>query len=309
MKETTSHFLVYSREFFCKGLSEFSQNSLTSQMQTILSFHDSIEFCIRAIIHEFDINHDRNADLLTLIKNINKQVSEKEISNISQIDFINSTRTKVKHHGSIPSYEDIQRCKIYAEDILKKTISDFFNQEFDSISRLFLIYNEIIKNHLKVAEEKLSSGNYLESLVEIKLAFSKAKPSVEKFKKDNYSFDQISLRNKIHNFPEFQTIFDKFLEIVNKIQNEIAELRMGIDPIRLRKFNLNTPHINFYYDFFRVYWKTNQEISKQMVLDALDFVYDIVLYWEKNGLLDSDRNSDHSNNHWEEINYPSKENY
>lgn len=60
--------LAYAIEFYLSGERELEQDSNLACMQAVLKFHDAVEYCVRAVIEEFTVNHDRNADLMQLIK-------------------------------------------------------------------------------------------------------------------------------------------------------------------------------------------------------------------------------------------------
>jgi hypothetical protein len=114
MKETTSRLLAYAKEFFVGGERELEQNTNMAYMQAVLKFHDAVEYCVRAIIEEHNVNHDRNLDLLPLMKCINQSITTRKLPLASQMDFLNTTRGKIKHHASVPSFDDTQRCRLNA---------------------------------------------------------------------------------------------------------------------------------------------------------------------------------------------------
>ena len=177
MKETTSKLLAYSKEFFLSGKRELNQDTSMAYMQAVLKFHDAVEFCVRAIIEEYQVNHDRNSDLFTLMKCVNKSIPDKSLPLASQMDFLNTARAKIKHHASVPSIEDTQRCHIHTKDFLEQVTEDYLDTDFLSVSRLLLIKDPIVRQHLEEADKQRNEGDYLEALIEVKKAFYSARPS------------------------------------------------------------------------------------------------------------------------------------
>jgi hypothetical protein len=199
MKETALQLLAYCKEFFVNGERELEQNTNMARMQAVLKFHDSVEYCVRAIIEEYKVNHDRNLDLIPLMKCIERSITDKTLPLLSQMDFLNTTRGKIKHHASVPSAEDAHRCHLYTKDFLERVSKDYLGVDFASVSRLVLIKNARIRSLLENAEKKRRGGDYIGALARVKVAFENARPSDQTFlSKESLSKDLDYALRRIH---------------------------------------------------------------------------------------------------------------
>ena len=255
-------------------------------MQSILKFHDAIEYCVRAIIEENNISHDRNADLLPLMKTVNKDSSEKQLPLLSQMDFLNATRGKIKHHASIPSSEDTQRCEVYARDFLEQVFHSYFGIPFSSINRNILVENQAIRTHLEKAEQEKDSENLLEALIEIKKAFYLARPSDETVSSKPSHFSSFFLTSKIRDIPEIQQPLEKIIDQINVLDNNVALVMMGIDVIELRRFEHITPQFIFFAGgSCSIRWNDSITPTVELFDEAMNYALDMVLFWQRKGIL------------------------
>jgi len=288
IKETSSRLLAYSKEFFDGGERELEQNTNMAYMQAVLKLHDAVEYCVRAIIEEFNVNHDRNLDLMPLMKCINKNITSKTLPFASQIDFLNTTRGKIKHHASVPSLEDVQRCRLYAKDFLDQVTQNYFGMNFFSISRVLLIEDINIRKYLESAETKIKESDYLEALILVKKAFYCARPSNHIFISDDPFFSKFFLTSYLHDIPELEAPIEKIVNKVKEIEENVALLMMGIDVLKLERFEEITPHFDFYFNGeCSIIWNDSIIPTIEIVEEAINYVIDMTLLWQRKGVVGS----------------------
>jgi len=292
MKETTSRLLAYAKEFLIAGERELEQDSNVAYMQAILRFHDAIEFCVRAVIEEYNINHDRNSDLLPLMKFINSFFTDKKLPLASQMDFLNAARGKIKHHASVPSHEDVQRCRLYTKDFLEQVTKNYINIDFFTVSRLLLIENKAVREYIELAENKVKESDYLEALILAKKAFYVAKPSDEAFiVKDRFLLSSFSLvpgsglTTEIHSLEYLREPLGKIVDKINKLEESMALLMMGVDTLKLRRFEEITPHFSFYFNGCHIFWSSEIQPTEELAREAITYVVDITLSWQSRGIV------------------------
>jgi hypothetical protein len=286
MKEATSRLLVFSKEFFISGEQELDQNTSFSRMQAVLKFHDSVEYCVRAIIEEHAVNHDKNAPLFNLMKSVDKALASKELPLASQMDFLNTTRANVKHYASIPSPDDTRRCYLYAMDFLKQTTINYLDIDFLSVSRLLLIENLNVRRHLELADEKRKEGDYLEALIDIKKAFYRARPSNCMFVSQDVFSSGPSLTFGLHDIREFREPIEKLDRRINELEDNVALLLMGADVMKLRRFEEITPHFTFTGNGgCIIYWDDSVALTEELTQEAANYVVDMTLLWERMGVV------------------------
>lgn len=286
MKEATSRLLAYSKEFFFSGERELDQNTSIAYMQAVLKFHDAVEYCVRAIVEEYSVSHDRNADLLPLMKSVNKAIPQKKLPLVSQMDFLNTTRGKIKHHASVPSYEDAQRCRLHARDFLEKVTKDYLGVSFLSVSRLLLIEDKAVREFLEKAEEEKREGQYLEALIQAKKAFYVARPSERTFVSKDSFFDSFFLTSGFREIRELRQPIEKIVNKVNDIEESVALLMMGVDVLKLRRFEEITPHFSFYINRdCSIIWNDSIVPTGEIVDEAINYIVDMTLLWQRMGVV------------------------
>lgn len=286
MKDETSRLLAYSKEFFISGEHELEQNTNLANMQAILKFHDAVEFCVRAIIEEFNVNHNRNDDLGDLIKCINKQLAAKSLPLSSQIDFLNTTRGKVKHHASVPSSEDVQRCGATAKSFLEQATKEYLSADFLSVSRLLLISQKQVKDNLLAAQAICNDGDYLEALILIRKAFDRARPSDRTFISEDAFFTSFLLTQGLGGTNQLKEAIRKIVDSVKDLRRTVALIMLGVDVLKLRRFEEITPRLTYFANGdVGIYWYEERVATREMVDEAMSFTIDSALFWERNGVI------------------------
>lgn len=258
-------------------------------MQAVLKFHDAIEFCMRAVIDEHTVNHDKNAEFAQLQKSINNHFSPKQqLPLTSQIDFINNARGKIKHHASVPSEEDAKRCQVYARDFVEQVTKEFLAIDFGSISRLILVENEKIRMLLEEAEKQLQGLDYLEALIHIKKAFYVARPSDHVYVSRDPFFSGFFLTSDLGELVNVTSLKDAITKLADKItdiEDNVVSVMMGIDPIEFKRFEQITPELVFTVNGgCNIYWDYSNTPTESMVVEALDYVVSITLMWQAKGV-------------------------
>lgn len=288
MKETALQLLAYCKEFFVNGERELEQNTNMARMQAVLKFHDSVEYCVRAIIEEYKVNHDRNLDLIPLMKCIERSITDKTLPLLSQMDFLNTTRGKIKHHASVPSAEDTHRCHLYTKDFLERVSKDYLGVDFASVSRLVLIKNARIRSLLENAEKKRRGGDYIGALARVKVAFENARPSDQTFlSKESLSKNLDYALRRIHR--EMGELLRPIVQIADRIaelEQAVALLMMGVDILKLRRFQEITPIVSTTLSGIRqISWDPSHEPDNQMTMEAIEYVIDMILVWQSMGVV------------------------
>ena len=282
MKEITLRLLGYAKEFFVAGERDLEQNTNMAYMQAVLKFHDAVEYCVRTIIEEYNVNHDRNADLFSLMKSVNQSIPDKKLPLASQMDFLNATRAKIKHHASIPSVDDSQRCRLNAREFLEQAAKDYLGMDFRSVSRLLLVENPIVRQNLKAANQKRKEGDYLEALILIKKAFYAARPSTRVFLLGE---PLSSLTHDLGDIRELRAPIEKIVDKIRKLEERVALSLMGVDVLKSKRFEEITPHFVFTYGSTSILWDDSVLPTEEIVEEAATYVIDIILLWQRMGLV------------------------
>ncbi len=286
MKDATARLLTYAKEFYLSGERELDQQTNFALMQAVLKFHDAVEYCVRAVVEEHAVSHNRNAGLLPLMKSVDKAIPSKKLPLASQVDFLNATRGKIKHHASVPSLDDTQRCRIHARDFLDQTASDYLGVEFASVSRLLLIEDLVVRGHLQAADERRLQGDYLEAMIEVKKAFHLARPSERTFMSEHAPFRHGLSISGFADIQEIRRPLEEMLRRISELEDQVSLVMMGVDVLQLRRFEEITPHFEFYFNgTCSILWDDSLALTAEIVQEAQAYVVDMTLIWQRMGVV------------------------
>jgi hypothetical protein len=289
----TGDLLVLSKSFCLKAEEEFRQKTHINLMLSVMNMQDAVEFCLSALTNDHGISVTFNDKFGEIRKKINDKLQPRKLPLETQIDFLNNARGKVKHHGSIPSEQDAEKCIIYGRDFLESVFRDCFNVDFDCFSLVSLVTDGKLRSWLEQAEKEIAKeteDGYLEALILIKNAYLVASPRSE----------ALLNRNGIHRFsgllhtgeaPSVQTV--KILQaIVDKIalvEDAILPLLSDVNLQELKYFERITPNYQFYSGAggWRkvIRWNKNTPLTKTATNEALSFALKTILKWQEAGLV------------------------
>lgn len=309
MKSRTVELLTYAKAFYYRGAAECLPDTDVSNMSAILSFHDALEFCVRAIIEEESVSHGSGETLLKLIESVDKHYktigSPLRLPLASQINGLNTTRNNAKHHATPPHSAATQNAKVHTLAFLENTVSDFFGLTFDTISQVALVKDAGIRGLLEKAEEAIASGDYLDALIWTKQSYTEAKPSDGIYLRRNFFAPMFISRPSVSSstFGSFDRHASDMKSIASSIgdictslehvKREMAETRenlalmmMGVDFARLQRFVETTPHLTFEQNNqYEVYWEENVTATREMATEAFQFALEMIRKWEEAGVL------------------------
>jgi hypothetical protein len=342
MKQTSNNLLVYSRASFLRGVKEHGGHTSFNNMQAVLSLHDAVEFCLRAITEEFDIRLMQNDSLMQLFSVIDKHFEPpnpvRKLPRPTQIRFLDATRGKVKHHASVPSPEDTKQCLLHSTAFLEQVCPDYFEVPFERISLVSLIEDESLRHLLYKAEQRIADQQFLEALVFAKLAYRNGRPSAELFlgrehwTRNSFHFGfrpNITIRassgsmmrgdhREIHidtsgissAIQEASTRADATVEVVKskveRLEQALVHMMIGSDVLAAKRFEEITPRLSFQAGYPVYYWIKGKEATLQMAQEALTYSTETILRWQDMGALQSQQTAQaaYSYEDWEEFSLP-----
>jgi hypothetical protein len=231
------------------GLEQSKQVETLSAF-SILSFHDSIEMCLKLFAEHKDINSIKFG-FMEYWNHLPSLTLKESMLNL------NKRRVNIKHHGLLPSKSDIEISRINTTDFFNQNVFNQLGVNFNDISLLTLINYENVRNFLEEAQLALNN-NEIEICIE-KSAFA--------FNELLYTYE-VSKTNLFRNSPFFfgedLTFNSSFhmgigrnnndsegkilAEFVDKVRNSIVGMQkaikiisFGLDYKRYVKFKLLTP--------------------------------------------------------------------
>jgi hypothetical protein len=138
-----------------------------------------------------------------------------------------------------------------------------------------------------VADQKRKEGDYLEALVLIKKAFYVARPSESTFVPKDSFFSSFSLTSGLRGIRELRKPIEKIIDKINELEESIASLMMGVDVLKLQRFDGITPHFTFTGGGCIIRWDDSVIPTEEIVEEAVNYVVDMTLLWQRMGVVGS----------------------
>ena len=124
----------------------------------------------------------------------------------------------------------------------------------------------------------------------MKKAYHAARPSDRTFLSEGLSLSGSSLTSGLRDMPEMRKAIEKVIDKVNNLGEHLAIVLMGVNVLKLRRFEAITPHLEFSYGFCSIMWDDAITPTEDIVDEALDYLVDMVLVWQSMGVVSSHPN-------------------
>ena len=302
-------------------------------MQTALSLHDAVEFCLRAIAEEFDLALGQNDNLTQIFGVVDKHFAQenppKKLPRQTQISFLNTTRGKIKHYASVPSPQDTENCVHHATYFLEQVSQDYFGVSFERVSLVTLVRDEALRQLLHKAEDGIVSDQFLQALTYAKIAYLRALPSAELFLGTHRSWHRFRgfssfsqdistrassgsmiTRNRVEvhidtsgiskaikeTAKQAENAIRAVVERVDVLEQALVHLLIGGDVLAARRFDEITPRVFHDYETGRpqYLWRKGKEATPQMAQEAVEYSTQMLLRWQDIGIDGFKQNSDNT---------------
>ncbi|MBZ0097770.1 MAG: hypothetical protein K8F30_01720, partial [Taibaiella sp.] len=155
--------LVATKMLFDKARDHVASESPFSEGLGVLALQDSIEMFLR-VLAEF--LHAEIRDKMAFEQLLDR-VSEKVVGGLtfrSSLVQLNKSRVSFKHYGLQPNREDLEKLLNDARQFIERTAREVLSINLFEITLLELVDHTRTRNWLRMANEKLQSGDYHDSI-------------------------------------------------------------------------------------------------------------------------------------------------
>lgn len=204
------------------------------RLLAIVGFDWSIETVLKAILSQLNPTvYLQNINFAKLISAANKALEESnlDLPHQANIGIVRELRNSAQHTASIPSVNDLNDCRTYTRDFLRKIYIVVWNEDFDRFSLASAIDCEEIRIKLQEAETALAEKRFNNAIF---AAAEALKLGLYKYQRHYWiSSDHLDLPN----YPYLETLVDD----IENLYEQFDIMALGVD-------------MSEYYRFKRLTW-------------------------------------------------------
>jgi len=268
-----NHFLEHAKQH------AFLDNDFDI-MISIHNLDNAIEYTLRILIRHLEIEEAtgitiKTCELAQLIGEIQKFLkanSSHSLSYIQEMKMIRELRNIVQHAMILP-VKEIQTYLLYGTKFFEKTLMKFFGIALHDIRYSTLIKSDTVRCYLYNAEEKIGSGEYLESIVASRDAFDYA----------NFIYNNDS-SNKARRAPALTELKDTSRSLYLYLKELDKRLNLDMAGVDINKYHHYEEYIRCIPREYQVDWHGNTVLQRPWEKNDAEFCYSFVantvLQWE-----------------------------
>lgn len=281
LDEIVTKKLILVRQLFEQAEQRASsEHSYVDRMMALIGFDLANETCLKAVISAVTPNPAKDRTFHDIVTAASEGLSHHSIGTLPDIDKINYVRrirNSAQHDGRYPNESEVSDCRTYTRDFLTKMVPLVWNVEFESVSFVDLIREELIKSRLIEAEIELANGEYTKAVASAVIAFELTKRTIQPTVMGVFRQEPYPLLS-----PEAPHLTAIYSEIKSQ-RNFTMYVLVGIDFRRYRRYSRIVKGVNVIGDGkgnYETQLSNRGECSAQDAVEAIGFVTDAVLRFE-----------------------------
>lgn len=293
-KAVTHRRLVLAKAMYEHGLSSAKNAGALAKMIAVHSFHNAVEITLRAIALHHGIALPQPAasvGFATLVQEIDRRSKSggPGVPLRQQIDGLNTKRNMVQHDAHEPEAAMMEEWRVLTLAFLKQAFRDFFQVEFDDVSRVSLVADESLRGVLARATDELGAARWSRALALSKIAIEAAMRSLRHiaFPRQRRVGHEIRLTARDHDHAAIVHGVSRAVSDLAAVVNENAKLLVllasGIDLIAWTRFDAAPVTVSRAMSG-KIYTRTAGDVSEADARWAHDFAVDALIRWQSAGL-------------------------
>jgi hypothetical protein len=209
----------------------------------LLLFHDSIEMFLQLGLEHLNTT-GKDPNFSQYIDLVGKAITPNVLTQREAMRRLNKARVNLKHYGTRPSQLDMEAFRAASASFFYDNTPLVFGIAFEDVSLSLLIADTASRTRFQKAEALHRESKMREAAQQLALAFAlllhayrrdphahRRRPYLRQLDRDEYG----------NMSPEFRDLIESLKASVEGLQEELAELRLGLDPVRLSAFKRLVP--------------------------------------------------------------------
>lgn len=260
----------------------------SSAALSILSMHDAAEALLLLIAEKLHANLPKATAFAGYWQPIDDRLSPEELGHKVAMGRLNSARVSIKHHGILPSKDDVGSFRVLTGSFLREATEKVFGLDLDAVSVLSLVSPSDVRADLLMVQEFRKHGKHSEALGRLAIVFDMLIRRAELRHVDergrsrlapqaNFAFESgffLRLNDR-----KFSKAWDKVLGELKSLQTVVRMLALGLDPARYFIFRSLSPGVflNLNHNYVIVSDRRHEPTDADVEF-CLDFVIDVALH-------------------------------
>ena len=298
--ETLIRRLVLIKKLQLEAERYIAENTEPSRVIGVILLDCSVEHLLGTInsIPSKEIKETTNFHQLweTTNERIKELKKEYSLPYITQMKHLHKVRNNAQHYGIVPDLSELKEGSHFAREFFRDVSKQLFNIEIENLHLSSLIKNQKVRSRLIEAEKTFENQDLATSMKYSVLAFELAMLDEQtRISGSGWSFVRHfgSISYRLQNIPDKDTrenlkeIRDKFNRLLEKLDDELEVLKLGLDYKKYRYFRKISPRPIYGIEtdinnlgLANVTDTEQKNYTKNNALFCIDFVLVTVLNWE-----------------------------
>jgi hypothetical protein len=286
--------LLLAKQLYLHGFDHSNRAGPLDKMIAVHNFHNAIEIVLRAIFLHYEIRPEKelNIEFEVMLNEIDKHFKTQEMKLPYRQDLrnLNQLRNLVQHHAVEPSSATMDDWRVFTRRFLERTCQEYFGLEFDNLSPLEMIDDEVLKDLLRLSLSFIGEGDFKNSLLLAKSTFRTVAVSIFRVFPDEVFFSSLYTSVFISRFPESD--LKNALQMLDK-KSDQAEyhaivLSSGVSLADYKRFTSSPPSFFFSLTSDKPLMDWGQtEPDEETARWVHEFVVTTIVRWQVLGLAPS----------------------
>lgn len=210
-----------------------SHSSNVNKILSVIGFDFANETVLKTLVSYLDSTKTPQDSFQGLIQRADSLLSNHSLSQVpdkANIQYVHSIRNDAQHKAKYPNISDVNDCRTYSRDFLKKIVSNVWNIDFEKISLTDIIQNNKAKQFLIDAENAFDESRYNDTVMQassgLTWAIEKVKDSIVG-KLPSFTGGIVLLDNSGKPMSEHES--QKALRTLEYMQETILYMTLGIN--------------------------------------------------------------------------------
>ncbi len=162
--QITLRKIMLVKQIYTEAIREsYAGQSMVKRIIAVLGFDLSVETALKTVITSIDPSKTLADGFQSLLQQCDTLLISADLDALpdrANIIHVHAIRNDAQHRGRYPNEDELNDCRVYARDFLRKVIASVWDLDVDAVTLTDLIANTQAKQYLADAEASISQGEF-----------------------------------------------------------------------------------------------------------------------------------------------------